>query len=40
LLLAFEGAQSEILTVAARKWTFRPTEPVPLGVDEFRMIMH
>ncbi len=40
LLLAFEGAQSEILSVAARKWTFRPTEPVRLGVDEFRMIMH
>jgi hypothetical protein len=40
LLLAFEAAQNEILTVAAQKWTFTPSEPVRLGVDEFRMIMH
>ncbi|CAB3683840.1 DUF1488 family protein [Paraburkholderia rhynchosiae] len=40
LLAAFEDAQLEILTVAARKWTFRPTEAVRLGVDEFRMIRH
>ncbi|WP_027798110.1 DUF1488 family protein [Paraburkholderia dilworthii] len=40
LLAAFEDAQLDILTVAAQTWTFRPTEPVPLGVDEFRMVKH
>jgi hypothetical protein len=40
LLVAFEDAQQEILTVAARKWTFRPTEPVRLDLDEFRMVRH
>lgn len=40
LLVAFEDAQLDILTVAAEKWTFRPTEPVRLGLDEFRMIRH
>ena len=40
LLAAFECAQNEILSVAAQKWAFRPSEPVRLGVDEFRMIKH
>jgi hypothetical protein len=40
LLVAFEGAQLEILSVAAQKWAFRPTEPVRLGLDEFRMVRH
>ncbi|RAS26499.1 DUF1488 family protein [Paraburkholderia bryophila] len=40
LLVAFEDAQQEILSVAARKWTFRPTESVWLGLDEFRMVRH
>src|ERR1044072_9186541 len=34
LLVAFEHAHGEILTVAAPKWTFKPTEPVRLGLDE------
>jgi hypothetical protein len=40
LLVAFEDAQQEILSVAAQKWTFKPTEPVRLGLDEFRMVRH
>lgn len=40
LLVAFEDAQQEILTVAAQKWRFRPDEPVRLGMDEFRMVRH
>ncbi|CAH2806887.1 MAG: FIG00455677: hypothetical protein [uncultured Paraburkholderia sp.] len=40
LLVAFEDAQLEILLVAARKWTFRPTEAVRLGLDEFQMVTH
>ncbi|HEX7933314.1 MAG TPA: DUF1488 family protein [Paraburkholderia sp.] len=40
LLAAFERAQSEILAVAAQRWAFRPSEPVRLGIDEFRMIEH
>ena len=40
LLAAFEDAQLEILTVAAKKWAFRPSEPVWLGLDEFRTARH
>lgn len=40
LLVAFEDAQQEILCVAAQKWTVRPSEPVRLGPDEFRMVRH
>jgi hypothetical protein len=40
LLVAFEDAQQEILSVAAQKWTFKPTERVRLGLDEFRMVRH
>lgn len=40
LLIAFEDAQEEILSVAAQRWTFRPDESVRLGLDEFRMVRH
>jgi hypothetical protein len=40
LLVAFEDAQQEILSVASQKWTVRPSEPVPLGLDEFRRVRH
>lgn len=40
LLIAFEDAQQEILSVAAEKWVFRPTEPVHLGLDAFRRVEH
>ncbi|MGF6770435.1 hypothetical protein P3T18_002914 [Paraburkholderia sp. GAS199] len=40
LLLAFAGAQSEILSVAAQKGAVAPVEPVRLDVDEFRMVRH
>ncbi|OAJ52320.1 hypothetical protein A6V36_37095 [Paraburkholderia ginsengiterrae] len=40
LLVAFEDAQLEILSVAAQRWTFRPTESVRLDLDEFRMVRH
>ncbi|HZZ13749.1 MAG TPA: DUF1488 family protein [Paraburkholderia sp.] len=40
LLVAFEDAQLEILSVAARKGAVRPMEPVRLDIDEFRMVRH
>lgn len=40
LLVAFEDAQQDILSVAAHEWRFRPSEPVRLGLDEFRTIRH
>jgi hypothetical protein len=40
LLVAFEDSQFEILSVAAQRWTFRPSEAVRLGLDEFRTIRH
>ncbi|NML35128.1 DUF1488 family protein [Paraburkholderia antibiotica] len=40
LLAAFEGAQEDILSVAAEKWQFMPTESVQLGLDEFRLVRH
>jgi hypothetical protein len=40
LLVAFEDAQDEILSVAAQKWKFVPTESVRLGLDEFKMVRH
>ncbi|MCC8395958.1 DUF1488 domain-containing protein [Paraburkholderia sp. MMS20-SJTR3] len=40
LLVAFEDAQDEILSVAAQRWKFVPTESVRLGLDEFRMVRH
>ena len=40
LLVAFEDAQLEILKVVECKWPFRETEPVRLGLDEFRMVRH
>jgi hypothetical protein len=40
LLVAFEDAQDEILSVAAQKWRFVPTESVRLGLDEFKMVRH
>jgi hypothetical protein len=40
LLVAFEGAQLDILSVAASRWTVRPTEPVRLDLDAFRTVMH
>ena len=38
LLVAFENAQLEILKVVECKWPFKQTEPVRLGLDEFRMV--
>ncbi|WP_341316792.1 hypothetical protein WN982_36220 [Paraburkholderia sp. IMGN_8] len=40
LLIAFEDAQLEILKVAELKQSFKPAEPIKLGLDEFRMVMH
>ncbi|MFM0739385.1 DUF1488 family protein [Paraburkholderia xenovorans] len=43
LLVAFEDAQFEILSVAARKGAAKPDEPVEpvrLDLDEFRMVRH
>lgn len=40
LLVAFEDAQLEILEVAEKKWSFRPTEPVRLGLAEFQTVRH
>ena len=38
LLVAFEDSQLEILKVVECKWPFKQTEPVRLGLDEFRMV--
>jgi hypothetical protein len=40
LLVAFEDSQLEILKVVECKWPFKQTEPVRLGLDEFRMVRH
>ncbi|MBN3805754.1 DUF1488 domain-containing protein [Paraburkholderia sp. Ac-20336] len=40
LLVAFEDAQQEILSVAAQRWKFVPTESVRLDLDEFRLVRH
>ncbi|HEY2020178.1 DUF1488 family protein [Paraburkholderia sp.] len=40
LLVAFEDAQDEILSVAAQKWKFVPTESVRLGLDDFKLVRH
>jgi hypothetical protein len=40
LLVAFEHAQLEILKVVEYKWPFTQSEPVRLGLDEFRMVRH
>lgn len=40
LLVAFEAAQLEILKVVECKWPFKQSEPVRLGLDEFRMVRH
>ncbi|MCC8400634.1 DUF1488 domain-containing protein [Paraburkholderia sp. MMS20-SJTN17] len=40
LLVAFEDAQDEILSVAAQRWQFTPSEPVRLGLDEFKLVRH
>lgn len=40
LLVAFEDAQLEILSIAAQKRAAKPVEPVQLDVDAFRMVRH
>jgi hypothetical protein len=40
LLAAFENSQLEILKVVENKWPFDQSEPVRLGLDEFRMVRH
>src|SRR3954466_2619281 len=40
LLVAFEDAQQEILSVASQKWTVRPSEPVRLGPHVLRIVQN
>lgn len=40
LLIAFEDGRHDILAVASRKRIFKTAEPVRLGLDEFRMVLH
>ncbi|MGF6757106.1 DUF1488 family protein [Paraburkholderia sp. GAS42] len=40
LLVAFEDALCAILKVAEHRKSFKPTEPVRLGLDEFKTVLH